>query len=108
MAVRILSGIQPSGKLHIGNYLGMIGPMVRAQSEGELFCFIANMHSVTTIDNGNLMREYIDDGLIDLLALGIDPEKSYLWVQSDVPEVAELTWYLSCITPMGLLQRCHS
>ena len=106
--MRILSGIQPSGKLHIGNYLGMIKSMVAYQEKGELFCFIANMHSLTTIFNGNEMRENIREALIDLLALGIDPEKSILWVQSDITEVAELTWYLGTITPMGLLQRCHS
>ncbi len=106
--MRILSGIQPSGKLHIGNYLGMIRPMVESQNRGELFCFIANMHSLTTIFDGQQMRDHIQDALIDLLALGIDPEKSILWVQSDVPEVAELTWYLGAVTPMGLLQRCHS
>ena len=106
--MRILSGIQPSGKLHIGNYLGMIKSMVAYQERGELFCFIANMHSLTTIFNGDEMRENIREALIDLLALGIDPEKSILWVQSDITEVAELTWYLGTVTPMGLLQRCHS
>ncbi len=106
--MRILSGIQPSGKLHIGNYLGMIKSMVESQSRGELFCFIANMHALNTIFDGNEMRENINDALIDLLALGIDPENSYLYVQSDVAEVTELTWYLNTVTPMGLLQRCHS
>lgn len=106
--MRILSGIQPSGKLHIGNYLGMIKPMVWSQSRGELFCFIANMHSLTSIFDGKVMKENINDALIDLLALGIDPDQSYLYVQSDLPEVAELTWYLNTVTPMGLLQRCHS
>lgn len=106
--MRILSGIQPSGKLHIGNYLGMIKSMVAYQEKGELFCFIANMHSLTTIFNGDEMRENIREALIDLLALGIDPERSILWVQSDITEVAELTWYLGTVTPMGLLQRCHS
>lgn len=106
--MRILSGIQSSGKVHIGNYLGMIKPMVEYQDRGELFCFIANMHGLTTIFNGNQMRENIRDVIIDVLSLGIDPEKSIFWVQSDVPEVAELTWYLGTVTPMGLLQRCHS
>ena len=106
--MRILSGIQSSGKIHIGNYLGMIKPMVEYQDRGELFCFIANMHGLTTIFNGNQMRENIRDVIIDVLSLGIDPEKSIFWVQSDVPEVAELTWYLGTVTPMGLLQRCHS
>ncbi len=106
--MRILSGIQPSGKLHIGNYLGMIRPMIEYQQRGELFCFVANMHSLTTVFDGALLRGYIQDALLDLLALGIDPERSLLWVQSDVPEVAELTWYLNAVTPVGLLQRCHS
>lgn len=108
MRTRILSGIQPSGVLHIGNYLGMIRPMVGLQQKGELFCFIANMHSLTSVFNPDLLRENVHDALLDLLALGIDPEQSVLWVQSDIPEVTELTWYLSTVTPMGLLQRCHS
>lgn len=106
--MRILSGIQTSGKLHIGNYLGMIRPMVTYQDKGELFCFLANLHSLTTVFDGKTISENIYEALVDLLALGIDPDKSVLWVQSDVPEVTELTWYLSTVTPMGLLQRCHS
>ncbi len=106
--MRVLSGIQPSGKLHIGNYLGMIKPMVEYQNRSELFCFLANMHSITSVFDGVALSDNSQNALIDLLALGIDPEKSVLWVQSDVPEVSELTWYLSCVTPMGLLQRCHS
>jgi tryptophanyl-tRNA synthetase len=106
--MRILSGIQPSGTLHIGNYLGMIQPMVRLQSEGELFCFCANMHSLTSLGDGAALRGYTHDAVIDLLALGIDPDRSVFWVQSDVPEVTELTWYLSNVTPKGLLERSHS
>lgn len=106
--MRILSGIQSSGKVHIGNYMGMIKPMVEYQDRGELFCFIADMHGLTTIFDGSQMRENIRDVIIDVLSLGIDPERSTFWVQSDVPEVAELTWYLGTVTPMGLLQRCHS
>jgi tryptophanyl-tRNA synthetase len=106
--MRILSGIQPSGKLHIGNYLGMIRPMIDYQRRGELFCFVANMHSLTTVADAAALRGFMQDALLDLLALGIDPERSLLWVQSDVPEVAELTWYLNVVTPVGLLQRCHS
>lgn len=106
--MRILSGIQPSGRLHVGNYLGMIRPMVESQEKGELFCFIANMHSLTSVTDKELLRSNTNEAIVDLLALGIDPERSVLWVQSDVPEVAELTWYLNCVTPMGLLQRCHS
>ncbi len=106
--MRILSGIQTSGKLHVGNYLGMIRPMVNYQDKGELFCFLANLHSLTSVFDGKTISENIHDALVDLLALGIDPENSVFWVQSDVPEVTELTWYLSAVTPMGLLQRCHS
>lgn len=106
--MRILSGIKPSGALHIGNYFGMIKPMVASQTRGELFCFIANMHGLTSLFDAAKMRQFTDDAILDLLALGIDPEQSVLWVQSDVPEVAELTWYLSNVTAMGLLERCHA
>ncbi|MDG5814550.1 tryptophan--tRNA ligase [Chitinispirillales bacterium ANBcel5] len=106
--MRILSGIKPSGSIHIGNYLGMIKPMVQSQSRGELFCFIANLHSLTTMFDGKMMAQYTHDAILDLVALGIDTEKSIFWVQSDVPEVAELTWYLSNVTPVGLLERCHA
>lgn len=106
--MRIFSGIKPSGTIHIGNYLGMIRPMVESQSRGELFCFIANLHSLTTMFDAKQMIQYTSDALLDLLALGIDPDKSVLWVQSDVPEVAELTWYLNNVTPVGLLERCHA
>jgi tryptophanyl-tRNA synthetase len=106
--MRILSGIQPSGILHIGNYLGMIKPMVELQSQGELFCFLANMHSLTSVSDGKKLAQFTKEAIIDLLALGIDPEKSVFWVQSDVPEVTELTWYLNNVTPVGLLERSHS
>ncbi len=106
--MRILSGIQPSGLLHIGNYLGMIQPMVHSQEKGELFCFIANMHSLTSLFDRGKLLDYTKNAMIDMLALGIDPDKSVFWVQSDVPEVAELTWYLNNVTPVGLLERCHS
>ncbi len=106
--MRIFSGIKPSGMIHIGNYLGMIRPMVESQLRGDLFCFIANMHSLTTMTDANMMRQYTNDALLDLLALGINPQKSTLWVQSDVPEVAELTWYLNNVTAVGLLERCHA
>lgn len=106
--MRILSGIKPSGTIHIGNYLGMIKPMVASQERGELFCFIANLHSLTSLFEGKAMAQYTNDALLDLLALGIDPDRSTLWVQSDVPEVAELTWYLNNVTPVGLLERCHA
>jgi tryptophanyl-tRNA synthetase len=106
--LRILSGIKPSGTIHIGNYLGMIRPMVQSQERGELFCFIANLHSLTTLFDGPRMARNTVDALIDMMALGIDPERSAFWLQSDVPEVVELTWYLSNVTPVGLLERCHA
>lgn len=106
--MRILSGIQPSGKLHIGNYLGMIKPMVESQQQGDLFCFIADLHALTSLFDADAVRTNVNDAILDLIALGIDPERSTLWAQSDVKEVLELTWYLHNITPMGLLQRCHS
>jgi len=106
--MKILSGIKPSGSLHIGNYLGMIKPMVESQKRGELFCFIANLHSLTTLFDAAKMARHTEDAILDLLALGIDPDQSVFWVQSDVPEVAELTWYLGNVTPMGLLERCHA
>ncbi len=106
--MRILSGIKPSGNLHIGNYLGMIKPMVESQQRGELFCFIANMHSLTTLFDAKKMIRYTNEAILDLLALGIDPDKSVFWIQSDVPEVTELTWYLNNVTPVGLLERSHA
>jgi tryptophanyl-tRNA synthetase len=106
--MRILSGIKPSGTIHIGNYLGMIRPMVESQARGELFCFVANLHSLTTMFDGKKMADYTREAILDLLALGIDPDRSVFWVQSDVPEVAELTWYLNNVTAVGLLERCHA
>jgi len=106
--MRILSGIKPSGEIHFGNYLGMLKPMVDSQSRGELFCFIANLHSLTTVFDGQQMAAWTRQMAVDILALGIDPDKSVFWMQSDVPEVAEFTWYLSNYTPMGLLERCHA
>jgi len=108
MTKRVLSGIQPSGKLHIGNYFGMIKRMVDYQESSDLFCFIANLHSLTTLQDKDELKSLTLEAATDLLALGIDPEKSHFWVQSDVPEVAELTWILSCITPMGLMERATS
>lgn len=106
--MRILSGIKPSGEIHFGNYLGMLKPMVDSQSRGELLCFIANLHSLTTVFDGEQMAAWTRQMAIDILALGIDPDKSVFWVQSDVPEVNEFAWYLSNFTPMGLLERCHA
>ncbi len=105
---RILSGIQPSGRLHLGNYFGMMKRMIEYQDKEDLFCFLVNYHALTTISNGNKLRKETLSAAMDFLALGIDPEKSYFWVQSDIPEVTELTWILSNVTPLGLLERCHS
>ena len=105
---RILSGIQPSGSLHLGNYFGMMKRMIEYQERGELFCFLVNYHALTSISDGDKLRKETLGAAIDFLALGIDPEKSYFWVQSDLPEVTELTWILSNVTPFGLLERCHS
>jgi tryptophanyl-tRNA synthetase len=106
--MRILSGIRPSGRLHIGNYLGMIRPVVDSQSRGQLFCLIANLHSLRSQFDKEQIQENTREALIDLLALGIDPERSTLWVQSDVPEVTELMWYLNNVTTMEMLQQCNT
>jgi tryptophanyl-tRNA synthetase len=106
--LRILSGIQPSGELHIGNYFGMMKRMISYQERGELFCFIVNLHSLTSVFNGESLRQGTISAAMDFLALGLDPERSFFWVQSDVPEHVELSWYLSNFTPVGLLQRAHS
>ncbi len=106
--MRILSGIQPSGSLHLGNYFAMMKRMIDYQENHELFCFIVNYHALTTVTDGERLRKHTFEAICDFLALGIDPEKSYFYVQSDVPEVTELTWILSNITPMGLLERGHS
>jgi tryptophanyl-tRNA synthetase len=106
--VRILSGIQPSGKLHLGNYFGMMKPAIELQSRGEAFLFIANYHALTTVTDPVALRSASRDVALDLLACGLDPDRSVLFRQSDVPEVTELTWLLSVVTPMGLLERCHS
>ncbi len=106
--MRILSGIQPSGRLHIGNYFGMMEPAIRLQDEGEAFYFIANYHSLTSVHDPELLRAHTRDLAIDFLACGLDPEKAVFFRQSDVPQVTELTWILSTLTPMGLLERCHS
>ncbi len=106
--MRILSGIQPSGALHIGNYFGMMKPAIELQDRGEAYYFIANYHSMTSLFDPEERRKNSLDVALDFLACGLDPEKSVFWKQSDVPEVTELTWLLSTLTPMGLLERCHS
>lgn len=106
--MRVLSGVQPSGKLHIGNYFGMMKPALALQEEHDVFLFIANYHAQTTVQDGALLREYTKDIAIDFLACGLDPAKTTFYRQSDVPAVHELTWLLSVVCPMGLLERAHS
>ena len=106
--MRVLTGIQPSGDLHIGNYFGSIKQMVDAQKENDTFAFIANYHAQTSLKDGQRLAELTIQSATDFLALGIDPKKSTFWIQSDVKEVLELYWVLSSFTPMGLLERAHS
>ena len=106
--MRILTGIQPSGKLHWGNYFGAMKNAFDLQSKGEAFLFIANFHAMTSVRDGATLRAATRDVALDWLACGLDPVKTVFYRQSDVPEVQELAWYLSCLTPMGLLERCHS
>ena len=106
--MRILSGIQPSGALHVGNYFGMMQPAIELQEEGEAYYFIADYHSMTSVFDAEERRKNTMDVALDFLACGLDPAKSVFFKQSDVPEVTELTWLLGSVTPMGLLERCHS
>ena len=106
--MRILSGIQPSGALHLGNYFGMMLPAIELQDQGDAHYFIANYHSMTSVFDAAERRKNTLDVALDFLACGLDPKKSVFWRQSDVPEVTELTWLLTTLTPMGLLERCHS
>lgn len=106
--MRILSGIQPSGVLHLGNYFGMMKPSIELQNEGEAFYFIADYHALTTITEPFMLEEYARSVALDFLACGLDPKKTVFFRQSAVPEIHELAWYLSTVTPMGLLERCHS
>src|SRR5256886_17493262 len=106
--MRILSGIQPSGVLHIGNYFGMIQRAIALQAEGEAFYFIANYHALTSLRDPDSLRENSRRVAVDFLACGFDPERGALFMQSDVPQVTELAWILSTVAPMGLLERAHS
>ncbi len=105
---RILTGLQPSGTLHVGNYFGAIRPLVQLQERGEVFAFLADLHALTTIQDAATLRENTRNAAIDLLACGVDPERSIFYRQSDVPEHTELMWILSTVTPMGLLERAVS
>lgn len=106
--MRILTGLQPSGKLHIGNYFGAMEPAIRLQEQGEAYYFIANYHAMTSLHDGAALRVNTRELAIDFLACGLDPQKAVIFRQSDVPEVNELAWILSTVCPMGLLERCHS
>ena len=106
--MRILSGIQPSGRPHIGNYFGMMKPAIALQEEGEAFYFIADYHALTSTHDPTVLRANVRELAIDFLACGLDPARATFWRQSDVPEVTELSWILSCVTPMGMLERCVS
>jgi tryptophanyl-tRNA synthetase len=106
--MRALSGIQPSGKLHLGNYFGMMKPALELQEQGEAFLFIADYHALTSVNDPAILRQATRDVALDFLACGLNPEKTVFYRQSDVPEVQELAWLLSVVTPMGLLERCHS
>ena len=106
--MRVLSGIQPTGRFHWGNYFGMIRQCIELQANNEAYYFIANLHALTTVRDPETLRRNTLDAALDLLALGLDPNRAVLFVQSDVPEVSRLTWLLMAITPMGLLERCVS
>src|ERR1017187_6383563 len=106
--MRILSGIQPSGTLHLGNYFGMMRAAIELQHQGEAFYFIADFHSMTSLFDPAERRKNSLDVALDFLACGLDPKKSVFFKQSDVPEVTELAWLLSTVTPMGMLERSTS
>lgn len=107
--MRVLSGIQPTGRFHWGNYFGAIQQYIQLQQDPDkAFYFIANLHALTTVHDRDQMRQNILDAAMDLLGLGLDPDKATLFIQSDVPEICQLTWLLMAVTPMGLLERCHA
>src|SRR5438477_9870708 len=108
MTKRILSGVQPSGKLHLGNYFGAVRQHIALQNEAQCFYFIADYHSLTTIQDAKALRDNTLDVALDYLALGLDPDKAVFFRQSDIPEVTELAWILSTVTNMGLLERAVS
>lgn len=106
--MRILSGIQPTGPLHLGNYFGMMKPAIEFQSQGECFYFIADLHALTTVRNAADLARYSREAARDFLACGLDVTRTRLFLQSDIPEVPAMAWLLATLAPMGLLQRCHS
>jgi tryptophanyl-tRNA synthetase len=105
---RILSGIKPTGKLHLGNFFGMMQPAIEWQARGEAYYFIADYHALTTVHDPQALREYTRSIALDFLACGLDPARAVLWRQSDTPEHTELAWLLSCVTPMPMLENCHA
>jgi len=106
--MRILSGIQPSGTIHLGNYFAMMKPAIEMQDEAETFLFIADLHALTVLPDPKLLQERIFNVAVDFLACGLDPEKTVFFRHSAISEITELTWILDCVTPLGLLERCHS
>jgi tryptophanyl-tRNA synthetase len=106
--MRVLSGIQPTGRFHWGNYFGAIKQYIDFQEAHDGYYFIADLHALTTIREPDVLRGYVYDAALDLLALGLNPEKATLFVQSDVPEVSQLCWLLMTGAPLGLLERCHA
>lgn len=106
--MRVLSGIQPTGRFHWGNYFGAIRQYIDLQNDNEAYYFIANLHALTTVRNPKQLAQNTLDAALDLLALGLDPRRATLFVQSDVPEVSELCWLLMTGAPLGLLERCHA
>jgi tryptophanyl-tRNA synthetase len=106
--VRYLTGFQPTGALHIGNYFGALRPAIDLQEKGEAFLFIADYHALNSVRDPAVLRDHVRGVAIDALACGLDPAKACFFRQSDVPEVTELAWILSNVTPMGLLERSHS
>lgn len=105
---RVLSGIQPSGHLHIGNYFGMMKTMIEWQEKSDLYCFIVNLHALTSVFDPKILSQNTLDAATDFLALGLDPNRCTFWIQSDVHQHTELTWILNNVTSMGLLERCHA
>ena len=106
--MRILTGIQPSGTPHIGNYFGAMRQIVASQEKGETFIFLADYHSLTTSPEPEQLRRNVQELALNYLACGVDPQKAILFRQSDVPQVCELCWILNNVTPVGLLERAHS
>ncbi len=106
--MRVLSGIQPTGRFHWGNYFGAIRQYIALQDNEQAFYFIADLHALTTVRDAATLRSFTRDAALDLLALGLDPAKATLFRQSDIPEVTELMWLLTTLTPMSLLEKCHA